>query len=89
MRVPVSMAAMSPMGAYVTAASARVRVEASDPAVKQALEAFDTSMRGAVAIGFTGIRTHRSQVRRDTVVLATVATDEHDDDEAPDKTRVQ
>ncbi len=86
------------MGAYVTPASARVvrmetsvnLAERSDPAVKQALkEAFDTSMRGAVAMGFTRIRVDGFQVRQDTVVLATVATDEDDDDEAPDNTRVQ
>ena len=86
------------MGAYVTPASARVvRMETSvnltdrsDPAVKQALkDAFDTSMRGAVAMGFTHIRVDGFQVRQDTVVLATVATDEDDDDEAPDNTRVQ
>jgi hypothetical protein len=79
------------MGAYVAPASARVvrmetsvnRTDRSDPTVKQALEeAFDTSMRGAVAMGF-------AQVRQDTVVLATVATDEDDDDESPDNTRVQ
>jgi len=86
------------MGACVTPASARaVRMETSvdltdrsDPAVKQALkDAFDTSMRGAVAMGFTHIRVDGFQPRQDTVVLATVATDEDDDDEAPDNTRVQ
>ena len=85
-------------GLCVTPASARiVRMETSvnltdrsEPAVKQALkEAFDTSMRGAVAMGFTRIRVDGFQVRQDTVVLATVATDEDDDDEAPDNTRVQ
>lgn len=86
------------MGAFLTPASARVvRMETSvnltdrsDPAVKQALkEAFDTSMRGAVAMGFTRIRVDGFQVRQDTVVLATVATDEDDDDETSDNTRVQ
>jgi Na+/H+-translocating membrane pyrophosphatase len=86
------------MGAYVSPALARVvRMETSvnltdrsDPSVKQALkEAFDTSMRGAVAMGFTRIRVDGFQVRHDTVVLATVATDEDDDDDTSDNTRVQ
>lgn len=101
MRVLTRMAATTLvmlMGAYVAPASARVvRMETSvnltdrsDPAVKQALkEAFDTSMRGAVAMGFTHIRVDGFQVRQDTVVLATIATDEDDDDESPDNTRVQ
>lgn len=62
----------------------------SDPGVKQALkEAFDTSLRGAVAMGFARIRVDGIQVLQDVVVLATVATDEDDDDEAPDNTRDQ
>ena len=62
----------------------------SDPAVKQALmEAFDTSLRGAVAMGFARIRVDGIQVLQDVVVLATVASDEDDDDEAPDNTRNQ
>ena len=86
------------LGAYVSPALARVvRMETSvnltdrsDPAVKQALkEAFDTTMRGAVAMGFTRIRVDGFQVRQDTVVLATVATDEDDDDDTSDNTRVQ
>lgn len=99
MRVLAGMATLVMlMGAYVAPASARVvRMETSvnltdrsDPAIKQALkDAFDTSMRGAVAMGFTHIRVDGFQVRQDTVVLATVATDEDDDDEAPDNTRVQ
>jgi hypothetical protein len=62
----------------------------SDPAVKRAVkEAFDTSLRGAVAMGFVRIRVDGIQVLQDVVVLATVATDEDDDDEAPDNTRDQ
>jgi hypothetical protein len=62
----------------------------SDPAVKRAVkEAFDTSLRGAVAMGFARIRVDGIQVLQDVVVLATVATDEDDDDEAPDNTRDQ
>ena len=64
--------------------------DGSDPAVKRAVkEAFDTSMRGAVAMGFARIRVDGIQVLQDVVVLATVATDEDDDDEAPDNTRDQ
>jgi hypothetical protein len=82
----------------VSAASARVvRMETSvsltdrsDPAIKQALmEAFDTSVRGAVAMGFSHIRVDGIQVLPNVVVLATIATDEDDDDEAPDNTRDQ
>jgi Na+/H+-translocating membrane pyrophosphatase len=96
--VMMAMTLVLLMGAYVAPASARVvRMETSvnltdrsDPAVKQALkEAFDTSMRGAVAMGFTRIRVDGFQVRQDTVVLATVATDEDDDDDTSDNTRVQ
>jgi hypothetical protein len=62
----------------------------SDPAVKRAVkEAFDTSLRGAVAMGFARIRVDGFEVLQDVVVLATVATDEDDDDEAPDNTRDQ
>ena len=62
----------------------------SDPAVKQAVkEAFDISLRGAVAMGFAQIRVDGIQVLQDSVVLATVATDEDDDDEGPDNARDQ
>ena len=83
---------------WVSAASARVvRMETSvsltdrsDPAIKQALmEAFDTSMRGAVAMGLPHIRVDGIQVLQDAVVLAMIATDEDDDNEAPDNTRDQ
>src|SRR5262249_22220255 len=60
----------------------------SDPAVKALRKAFDTSLRGAVAMGFSHIRVDAIQVLQDTVVLATVATD-GDDDEALENTRDQ
>src|SRR6185369_17852231 len=62
----------------------------SDPAIKRAVkEAFDTSLRGAVAMGFGRIRVDGIEVLQNSLVLATVATDEDDDDEAPDNTRDQ
>ena len=62
----------------------------SDPGVKQALmDAFDTSMRGAVAMGFSHIRVDGIQVLTNVVVLATIASDEDDEDVAPDNTRDQ
>jgi hypothetical protein len=62
----------------------------SDPAVKQAfMEAFETYMRGAVAMGLSTIRVDGIQLFHDSVVLATIATDEDDDDEAPDNARDQ
>ena len=86
---------MATMVAVSTASARVVRMQTvvnltdrSDPAVKQAVrEAFDTSLRGAVAVGFSCIRVDAIQVLEDTVVLATVATDA--DDEAPDNTRNQ
>jgi len=60
----------------------------SEPAIKQALmQAFDTSMRGAVAMGLSHIRVDRIQVLQGSVVLAMIATDEDDDDQAPDNAR--
>ena len=48
----------------------------SDPAIKRAVkEAFDTSLRGAVAMGFGRIRVDGIEVLQNSVVLATVATD--------------
>ncbi|MGH7306728.1 MAG: hypothetical protein ACRELZ_25910 [Candidatus Rokuibacteriota bacterium] len=62
----------------------------SDQAIKQALrDAFDTCLRGAVAMGFSRIRVDAIEVLQDTVVLATVATDEDHDDEAPENARDQ
>ena len=91
-------AILAAMALTVQPASARVlRIETavsltdrSDPAVKQALmEAFQTSMRGAVAMGLSTIRVDGIQLLHDSVVLATIATDEDDDDEAPDNARDQ
>jgi hypothetical protein len=62
----------------------------ADSAIKRAAqEALDTSRRRAVAMGFSRIRVAAIQVRQDAVVLATVATDEDNDDEAPDIERDQ
>ena len=83
--------AVSPAWARVVRMQTVVSLtDRSDPAVKQALrEAFDTSLRGAVAMGFSRIRVDAIQVLQDTVVLATVATDGDDDDEAPENARDQ
>lgn len=100
MRVLAGLVAaiLAAMALTVQPASARVvRIETavsltdrSDPAVKQALmEAFQTSMRGAVAMGLSTIRVDGIQLLHDSVVLATIATDEDDDDEAPDNARDQ
>ena len=97
MRVLAGLVAaiLAAMALTVQPASARVvRIETavsltdrSDPAVKQALmEAFQTSMRGAVAMGLSTIRVDGIQLLHDSVVLATIATDE---DEAPDNARDQ
>jgi len=53
------------------------------------MQAVDTSMRGAVAMGLPHIRVDGIQVLQDAVVLAMIATDEDDDNEAPDNTRDQ
>lgn len=100
MRVLAGLVAaiLAAMALAVQPASARVvRIETavsltdrSDPAVKQGLmEAFQTSMRGAVAMGLSTIRVDGIQLLHDSVVLATIATDEDDDDEAPDNARDQ
>jgi hypothetical protein len=83
--------AVSPAAARVVRMQTVVSLtDRSDPAVKLALkEAFDTSLRGAIAMGFSRIRVDAIQVLQDTVVLATVAADEGDDDEAPDNARDQ
>jgi len=91
-------AILAAMALTVQPASARVvRIETavsltdrSDPAVKQALmEAFQTAMRGGVAMGLSTIRVDGIQLLHDSVVLATIATDEDDDDEAPHNARDQ
>lgn len=77
----LSLVAAPPAWARVVRMQTVVNLtDRSDPAVKQAVkEAFDMSLRGAVAMGF-------AQIRVDGV-LATVATDEDDDDEGPDNAR--
>lgn len=89
--VMAMVVAVSPASARVVHMQTVVNLtDRSDPAVKQALkEALDTCVRGAVAMGFSHIRVDAIQVLQDTVVLATVATDEDDDDEAPDNARNQ
>jgi len=86
-----TIVAVSPAWARVVRMQTVVSLtDRSDPAAKQALrEAFDTSLRGAVAMGFSRIRVDAIQVLQDTVVLATVATDGDDDDEAPENARDQ
>ena len=78
-----TIVAVSPAWARVVRMQTVVSLtDRSEPAVKQALrEAFDTSLRGAVAMGFSRIRVDAIQVLQDTVVLAMVATDGDDDDE--------
>jgi hypothetical protein len=52
----------------------------SEPSVKQALrEAFDISVRGALAMGFKRMRVDGARVLPDAVVLAMIATDDEDD----------
>ncbi len=89
--VVATLVAVSPASARAVRMQTVVSLtDRSDPAVKQAVkEAFDISLRGAVAMGFARIRVDGVQVLQDSVVLATVATDEADDDEAPDNTRDQ
>src|SRR5437660_11544615 len=89
----LAAAVVAMAGLSVSAASARVvRMETaisltdrSDPAVKQALmEAFDSCMRGAVAMGLPHIRVDGLQVPQDAVVLAMIVAEEEDGNEAPD-----
>ncbi len=59
----------------------------SEPSIRQALrEAFQTAVRGAIAMGFSRVWVDGARVLPDAVVLAMVATDEDDDaDEARDQ----
>jgi hypothetical protein len=75
----------SPVSARVVRMETKVALEdQSDSSVKQALrEAFQTSVRGAIAMGFSRVWVDEARVLPDAVVLAMVATDEDDDaDEA-------
>src|SRR5206468_10903584 len=52
----------------------------SEPSVKHALrEAFEISVRGALAMGLKHMRVDGARVLPDAVILAMVATDEDDD----------
>jgi len=100
-RVLAGLVAAVMMTTVVTVAPAWARIvrmktvvtltDRSDPAIKAAVrEAFDTSLHGAIAMGFSRILVGAIQVLQGTVVLATVATDGNDDDdEAPENTRDQ
>jgi hypothetical protein len=84
--VAATLVAASPAAARVVRMQTVVSLtDQSDPAIKQALrEAFDTSVRGAVAMGFSSIRVDGVQVLPHVVILATVATDDGDEDSAFD-----
>ena len=89
--VMATVGAVSPVSARVVRLQTAVSLsDRSDPTIKQALiEAFDTSVRGAVAMGFAHIRVDGIQVLQNAVVLAMVATDEADEDEAAGDARDQ
>jgi len=60
----------------------------SEPAVKQALrEAFEISVRGALAMGLKRMRVDGARVLPDAVILAMVASD--DDDEVGEEVETQ
>lgn len=82
--VMATVVAVSPASARVVRLETAVSLsDRSDPTIKQALmEAFDTCLRGAVAMGLAHIRVDGVRVLQDAVVLAMVATDEADEDEA-------
>ena len=82
--VMATIVAVSPATARVVRFQTAVSLpDRSDPTIKHALmEAFDTSLRGAVAMGLAHIRVDGIQVLQNSVVLAMVATDEVDEDEA-------
>ncbi len=88
--VAMTVLCVAPAAARVVRMETAVSLtDRSDPAIKQALmEAFETSMRGAIAMGLPRIRVDGVQVLPDHVVLAMIATDE-DDDDAPDNARDQ
>ncbi len=80
--------AASPVSARVVRMETKVALEdQSEPAIKQALrEAFQISVRGAIAMGFSRVWVDGARVLPDAVVLAMVATDEDDDaDDARDQ----
>src|SRR6266508_1975783 len=80
--------ATSPVLARVVRMGTKVALEdQSEPSIRQALrEAFQTAVRGAIAMGFSRVWVDGARVLPDAVVLAMVATDEDDDaDEARDQ----
>ncbi len=80
--------ATSPVSARVVRMETKVALEdQSEPSIRQALrEAFQTAVRGAIAMGFSRVWVDGARVLPDAVVLAMVATDEDDDaDEARDQ----
>jgi len=78
------MAVGSPAWARVVRMETTVALEdRSEPAVKQALrEAFDISVRGALAMGLSRMRVDGARVLPNAVILAMVATDDEEDDAA-------
>lgn len=80
--------AASPISARVVRMETKVALEdQSETSIRQALrEAFQTAVRGAIAMGFSRVWVDGARVLPDAVVLAMVATDEDDDaDEARDQ----
>jgi len=80
--------AVSPVSARVVRMETKVALEDhSEPSIRQALrEAFQTSVRGAIAMGFSRVWVDGARVLPDALVLAMVATDEDDDaDDARDQ----
>ena len=80
--------ATSPVLARVVRMETKVALEdQSEPSIRQALrEAFQTAVRGAIAMGFSRVWVDGARVLPDAVVLGMVATDEDDDaDEARDQ----
>ena len=80
--------AVSPVSARVVRMETKVALEDhSEPSIRQALrEAFQTAVRGAIAMGFSRVLVDGARVLPDAVVLAMVATDEDDDaDDARDQ----
>jgi len=82
----VAIIAASPVAARTVRMETVVALEdRSEPSIKQALqEAFETSLRGAVAMGFSRMRVSGARVLPDSVVLATIATDEDEADDDQD-----
>jgi hypothetical protein len=80
--------ATSPVSARVVRMETTVALyDHSEPSIRQAVrEAFETSVRGAIAMGFSRVWVDEARVLPAAGVLAMVATDE---DEDADETRDQ